>query len=381
MRNIPFGRPLIGDEEKAAVMEVLGGSQLVHGPKAKRFEVDFSKFTGGGYALSLASCTAGLHLSYLYLGTGPGDEVIVPAQTHVATAHAVEFTGARAVFVDVQGETGNIDSDLVEAAITPRTKAISVVHYLGLPVDMDRIMALAGKHGLFVVEDCALAVGSYYKGIHAGLLGDVGTFSFYPVKHITTAEGGMMLTRHQRVADKVARIKSFGYDKNLGERVVPGVYDVNLLGYNYRMNELEAAIGIEQIKRLPFILEKRRQNAQALRAGLERIDGIELLSMGGGEFVHSHYCMLAILEKPLAEKRFEIISELNRAGVGTSVYYPGPVPLLSYYRNKYGLRTADYPQAKRISDQSIALPVGPHLNTDDMSYIAESLKMIIEKGC
>ncbi len=380
MRNIPFGRPIIGDEEKAAVLDVLGGSQLVHGPKAKQFEHDFSKFVGGGgHALSLASCTAGLHLSYLYIGIGPGDEVIVPAQTHVATAHSVEYTGARAVFVDIDGKTGNIDVDLIVDAITPRTKAICVVHYLGLCVDMDKVNAIAAKHGLFVVEDCALAVGSYYKGIHAGLHSDAGVFSFYPVKHITTAEGGMMLSRHQHIADKVARIKAFGYDKNVGERVVPGMYDVDLLGYNYRMNELEAAIGIEQIKRLPFILERRRQNAEALRAGLERIDGIELLSMGGGDFIHSHYCMLAILKRPLAEKRFEIMSELNRAGVGTSVYYPGPVPLLSYYKNKYGLRMEDYTQAKRISDQSIALPVGPHLNADDMNYISESLKFIIER--
>jgi len=378
-RTIPFGRPIIGDEERAAVMEVMNGSTLVHGPKAKQFEADFSRTAGGGYTLSLASCTAGLHLAYLYLGTGPGDEVIVPAQTHVATAHSVEFTGARAVFVDAEGETGNIDIDLIEAAITSRTKAISVVHYLGLPVDMDRVKVIAAKHGLFIVEDCALAVGSYYKGTHAGLLGDVGTFSFYPVKHITTAEGGMMLTRHQKVADHIAKIKAFGYDRNLGERTVPGIYDVNLLGYNYRMNELEAAIGIEQLKRLPFIQAKRLQNATALRAGLEKIEGIDLLSMGNKDFLHSHYCMLAILQNRLAEKRFEIISELNRAGIGTSVYYPGPVPLLSYYRNKYGLRAEDYPQAKRISDQSIALPVGPHLNPDDMSYIAETLKFVIEK--
>jgi perosamine synthetase len=379
MRNIPFGRPLIGEEEKAAVLAVLGSPQLVHGPRAKQFEADFAAFTRGGHALSLASCTAGLHLAYVYLGIGAGDEVIVPAQTHVATAHAVEFTGAKAVFVDVDARTGNIDIGLIEQAITSRTKAISVVHYLGLPVDMDKVKAIAAKRELFVLEDCALAIGTYFNGVHAGLHGDAGTFSFYPVKHITTAEGGMFLTRHQHIADKVARIKAFGYDRNLGERTVPGVYDVTVLGYNYRMNELEAAIGVEQIKRLPFLLGKRRENAQALRSGLEQVEGVELLSMGDETFVHSHYCMLAILNQSLAEKRFEIISALNAAGVGTSVYYPGPLPMLSYYKDKYGLRPEDYPQAKRISDRSIALPVGPHLDTEDMSYIAQTLKTAIEK--
>jgi perosamine synthetase len=378
-RMIPFGRPFIGDEERAAVMDVMNGPILVHGPKAKQFELDFAAMAGGGHAVSLASCTAGLHLSYVQLGIGPGDEVIVPAQTHVATAHSVEFTGARAVFVDAEGETGNIDIDRIEAAINSRTRAISVVHYLGLPVDMDRVNALARKHGLFVVEDCALAVGSYYKGKHAGLLGDIGTFSFYPVKHITTAEGGMALTKHVQVAEKIGRIKAFGYDRGLGERVVPGVYDVNMLGYNYRMNELEAAIGVAQLRKLPVIRERRLRNATVLRSGLEDIAEIELLSMGDASSVHSHYCMLAILKQPLAGKRFEVISELNGAGVGTSVYYPGPVPMLRYYRDKYGLRPEDYPQARRISDRSIALPVGPHLNEDDMKYVADSLKAAIAR--
>ena len=186
MRDIPFGRPIIGDEERAAVLGVLRGSQFVHGPLAKQFEVDFSQFIGGGYAHTVASCTAGLHLAYLYLGIGPGDEVIVPAQTHVATAHAVEYTGAQPVFVDVDAFTGNIDIEGIEQAISPRTKAISVVHYLGLPVDMDKVNALAKRFGLFVIEDAALALGARYKGVHVGLLGDFGSFSFYPVKQMLT---------------------------------------------------------------------------------------------------------------------------------------------------------------------------------------------------
>src|SRR5207302_1642699 len=212
MREIHFGRPTIGDAERAAVMEVLKGPILVHGPRAVAFEKDFAAWTGAPHAVSTSSCTAALHLVYFYLGLGSGDEVIVPAQTHAATAHAVELTGATPVFVDAERRTGNIDIAQIEAALTPRTRAISVVHYLGLPVDMDRVTAIARKRDLFVVEDCALSLGSRYRGIHTGLLGDVGCFSFYPVKHITTAEGGMITTTRPEVAAKIARQKAFGVD-------------------------------------------------------------------------------------------------------------------------------------------------------------------------
>src|SRR5262249_51540219 len=186
-------------------------------------------------------------LAYMHLGIGRGDEVIVPAETHVATAHAVEITGARPVFVDCDRVSGNIDTAALEAAITDRTRAISVVHYLGLPVRMDLVNAAAAKRRLFVVEDCALAVGSSFDGVACGLLGDVGAFSFYPVKHITTAEGGMIVSRHRDVVSSIENIKAFGYDRTMAERKVPGVYDVARLGINYRMNEIAAAIGIEQL--------------------------------------------------------------------------------------------------------------------------------------
>ena len=189
-------------------------------------------------------------LAYFNLGIGPGDEVIVPAMTHVATAHAVELTGAKPVFVDAEIKTGNIDIDQIEAAITTNTKALSVVHFLGMPVDMDRINQIAEKHNLFVVEDAALAFGTKYKGKHAGLLGDLGVFSMYPVKHITTLEGGLILSKHPDMLEKIALQRAFGVDRTHGERKIPGQYGVNMLGLNYRMNELQAAIGICQIDRL-----------------------------------------------------------------------------------------------------------------------------------
>ena len=248
VRNIPFGKPMIGEEERRAVMDVLSGPILTHGPRVHEFEKVFAQFTQAPFAVATGSCTAALHLAYLQLGIGAGDEVIVPTQSHVATAHAVEYCGARPVFIDSEPRTGNIDLDAIEACVTERTRALSVVHYLGLPVEMDRVIEIGRRHKLFVVEDCALAIGSYYQGTHCGLIGDVGCFSFYPVKHITTAEGGMLITRHADVAKRVAMQRAFGIDRNVvSERKTPGDYDVELLGFNYRLNEIGAALGLEQM--------------------------------------------------------------------------------------------------------------------------------------
>lgn len=378
MRIIPFGKPLIGELERAAVMEVLAGTTLVHGPRASEFETRFAAFTGAAHAVAVGSCTAGLHLAYLARGIGPGDEVIVPAQTHVATAHAVEMVGARPVFVDADPATGNIDLDAIEAAITPRTRALSVVHYLGLPVDMDRVRAIADRHQLFVVEDCALAIGTRLRGRHAGTLGDVGCFSFYPVKHMTTGEGGMVTTNDAALAERIRRQRAFGLDRTVTERAIPGIYDVTMLGYNYRMNEMAAALGIVQLGRVPDFLATRRRNDTALRQALASEERITFLPVGDEAFMHSRYCAVAILHDDIAPKRFEIVQHLKEHGVGTSVYYPKPVPHLAYYRQKYGYGDTSFPNAARISRNGIALPVGPHLTEEDAAYIATTFRAALD---
>src|SRR3989344_5985541 len=282
-RTITFGRPMIGQEEKKAVSDVLDSPVLVHGPRVKEFEGEFAAFTKAPQTVSVSSCTAAMYLSYVYLGLGQGDEVIVPAQTHVATAHAAEAVGAKPVFVDAEGQTGNIDVDKIEAEITERTRVIAVMHYLGLPVDMERVLAIAKRHNLFVLEDCALALGSWYKGVHAGLWGDVGCFSFYPVKHITTAEGGMLVTKHAQRAEKTRRARSLGVDRAPAERDRPGEYDVPDLGLNFRLNELQAALGIEQMKKLPDFLKRRMDNIKILREELEGVKGLSQLAGGDDE--------------------------------------------------------------------------------------------------
>ena len=378
MKQIPFGKPLIGKEEQRAVKEVLSGPILVHGAQSKEFESSFAAFTSAPNAVSVSSCTAGMHLIYHALGFGPGDEVIVPAQTHVATAHAVELTGAKPVFVDAESRTGNIDISAIETSISPKTRAIAVVHYLGVPVDMGRINEIAKKHSLFVLEDCALSPGASFEGVHTGLLGDAGCFSFYPVKHLTTAEGGMVILKDKALADKIRLLKAFGVNRTHGERSVPGDYDVVGLGYNYRMSEVHAAIGIEQMKKLPFFLQKRKENFITLEASLSGLDGFRILPQPvDGTIVSSHYCMGILLEAHLIAKRAKIMKSLKSLGIGTSIYYPHPVPEMSYYRNKYGI--VDCPNAELISNSIIALPVGPHLNTTDMQTIAESLSTVLSE--
>jgi perosamine synthetase len=368
---------MIGAEERAAVADVLAGPILVHGPRAVKFEEDFAAFVGAPHAVSVSSCTAGMHLIWFSLGLGPGDEVIVPAQTHTATAHAVELTGARAVFVDVERDTGNIDIAAFEAAITPRTKGVAPVHFLGMPVDMPRLVQIARRHNLFVLEDCALAFGTRIDGTHAGLFGDAGVFSFYPVKHITTAEGGMIVTRDAQLASRLKLRKAFGVDRTHAERKIPGTYDVVALGFNYRMSEIHCAIGIEQVKKLPAFLEQRSRNYGTLSKALTGIPGVSQLKSTGGRFTSSYYCLSVILDERLAARRADIVTRLNAAGVGTRVYYPQPVPRMTYYRERYGWRDGSFPNATRISDCSIALPVGPHLTPEDMQYIGATVADVV----
>lgn len=381
VRSVPFGRPWVTEDDRGAVMEVLSGHILTHGPQCKAFESEFGAFLGeGAYCVTVSSCMAALHLAYLQLGIGPGDEVIVPAQTHTATAHAVEWVGARPVFVDCDRATGNLTPEGVAAAITPRTKAISVVHFVGIPCDMPGIVAVAERRGLKVIEDCALAVGARWQGRHVGLFGDAGCFSFYPVKHITTGEGGMFVSRHRAVAEAVAMLRAFGVDRTHTERTLPGMYEVPSLGLNYRMSEMQAALGRSQLRRIEENLSRRRSNFGALGAALNGLPGVRILETTDRSAENAHYCLSVVLEDGLRLGRDEVVARLNAADVGTSVYYPHPVPRMGYYRGKYGYRADQFGRASEISDRSIALPVAPHVDREDVEYMASTLRGIIEKG-
>jgi perosamine synthetase len=374
-RAIPFGRPWVTDDDRRAVLEVLEGPILAHGPESKGFEEEFAAFLGGGaHCVSMSSCAAALHLAYAHFGIGPGDEVIIPAQTHAATANTAEWVGATSVFVDCDPRDGNVTADGIRAAITPRTKAIAVVHFVGIPCDMPAIAAVAQEHGIPLIEDCALAVGARLDGTHVGLFGDAGCFSFYPVKHITTAEGGMFVTRDADVAARVARLRAHGVDRSHEERSIPGMYDVPSIGLNYRISEIQAALGRSQLRRIDEIIDRRARNFARLR---ERLADAPVHILDGDG--NSHYCLVAVLDGAVGDRRDDVLGLLGEAGVGFSIYYPRPVPRMTYYREKYGYDAARYAGAEAVSDRGIALPVGPHLDDDDVDRVADALRSAIEQ--
>jgi len=375
---IPFGRPMIDDAERNAINDVLVGTTFVHGPVSRAFEEAFAERMGARHAISLSSCTAGLHLSLFVQGIGPGDKVAVPAMTHVATAHAVEYCGAEPVFIDVQPDSGNINPDGL-AAVADGLSAVMVVHYLGLPCEMDRISEIAAKAGAFVIEDCALAIDASYDGRKTGTLGLTGCFSFYPIKHMTTLEGGMLTTNDGALADSIRQRKAFGYDKFLGERSKPGIYDVTALGYNYRMNEVEAAVGLAQLGKLDGHQAARAKNYRIIQSALADMDEITVFDPVQGKAASSHYCLNVVLPRNGGIDRDVVVAALKEKGVGSSVHYPSAVPLFSYYREKYGHTAGSFPVAEWLADQTISLPVGPHVTPEDAVYIAASVKQVIGK--
>lgn len=369
---------MLGETEKRLTAEVLEGSVLTHGPRCAEFEAQFAAWVGAKHGVSVSSCTTGLQLSLMALGLEPGEEVIVPAETHVATGHAVEHAGGRPVFVDVLRETGNMDPAAAADAVTPKTRAIMPVHYLGLPCDMDALGSIAAAHDLAIIEDCALALGGSFDGRHPGTLGTSGVFSFYPAKHMTTLEGGMVTTEDDAFATRLRHLRAFGYDKSFGERQIPGIYDVVSLGHNFRMSEVQAAVGLGQLEQLQGFVDARKRNTDILLGHLAGRDDIAVFPVIAGKAASGCYCVNMVLAEGSLLDRNDLILKINDAGVGTSVHYPVPVPLTSFYRGKYGYSDGDFPVAEWISNHAISLPVGPHLSQDDADFVGGTVASILD---
>jgi len=366
--KIPFAKPDITKEDIQEVNNFLLNcdGQLTQGEKVEEFEDRFSDYIGGGYCVATSSCMAALHLSYLALGIGPGDEVICSAMSHVATAHAIELVGAKPVFIDCKKD-GNIDEGLLERVKKDdNIRAISLVHYLGNPCNMDYINRIAKDFGVFGIEDCALSLGSRVDDIHTGLTGTCGAFSFYPTKHITTGEGGMFVTKDYDLYRKAKQIASFG--KTSGTHAD---YDIGLLGSNFRMSEIQAVMGLSQLRRLTKNLEIRRRNLDILTelSIFSHIDK-RVHSIFGGSYCANLRCVGR-------EARNNIRGKLENKGIQTSIYYPHPIPRLSYYKNKYGYASVKYPEAIKIADTTLALPIGPHVTEEMMNYMIKCLKEIL----
>lgn len=340
----PFARHMIGHAERRAVDEVLRQQRLTEGPKTVEFEEGFRDFCGGGAAVAVSSCTAALHLCWLALGIGRDDVIAMPALTHAATAHAIEATGAAIALVDSLPD-GNIDP-----AGMPECSGACVVHFLGSPAPVAAIADIVRP----VVEDCALALGTTVADRHVGLVGDAGAFSFYPAKHITTGEGGMVLTTSNDLFARVRKMRAFG--KHVENRD----FDVLSFGLNYRMSEIAAAIGVEQLKRLEFILRIRRRNAMMLLEALHP-------NAIGGDYAVSYIASTSDAAR-------EIRGKLKSKSIEASVYYPKPIHRLSYFQKRYGWQKGDFPVAESICERSITLSVAPHISDRHREEMIATIK-------
>lgn len=371
MYKIPLFDLNLGQEEVAAVVNTIRSNWISTGPKCQEFEERFAADLGVEHAVTLANCTCALHLACLVLDVRPGDEVICPSLTFVASVNCIRYMGATPVFCDIRGPDHiNIDPCQIERLITKKTKAIIVVHMAGFPADMDPIMEVARKHSLRVIEDACHGPLSEYKGRKLGTIGDVGCFSFFSNKNISTGEGGMIVTRDAELAKRVRLLRSHGmttmsYQRAAGHATA---YDVVEVGYNYRMDDLRASIGIVQLQRLQADLEKRSAVRSAYLKQLARLEQITVPFCDNAEYV-SNYIMPVVLKNSTVENRDRIRDVMHGKGVQTSVHYPA-VHRFAAYR-QYGV---SLPQTEYVSDNEITLPMYGKLTEDDVAYIVDSLE-------
>jgi dTDP-4-amino-4,6-dideoxygalactose transaminase len=375
--KVPLADVTLRPEEIEAVTRVLQSGWLSMGPKTQEFEARFAQFLGVKHALAVANGTAALHLACEVVGLGPGDEVLCPALTFVASANAILYTGARPVFVDVTGSHDlNLSPEDAAAKVTARTRAIMVVHYAGYPVDLDAIIDLARRRGLSIIEDCAHAPGAVYHSAQgprsAGTLGDVGCFSFFANKNMTTGEGGMVVTNNDELAGKIKTSRSHGmttltWDRHRGHSFS---YDVVGRGYNYRLDEMRAALGLVQLERLEAGNARRRELTQAYRAKLADLDRLEVPFRDAPDG-SSHHLFPILLKDPAG--RADFMAALSRQGIQTSIHYP-PVHLFSYYQ---GLWEEGHqhrlPLTEEIASRLVTLPLYPSLTMAQLDTVAAAV--------
>ena len=394
--KIPIAKPYIGEEEKRATAAVLESGWLVQGAKVAEFETMVCKFTGVKFAKASSSCTTALHLALVSLGIGPGDEVLVPSFTFVASANAIEYTGAKPVFIDIDPKSFNIDVDGLEKYLSrkknqgARVTAIMPVHLFGLCADVSGIMELAKRYDLLVIEDAACALGSYCGPHHAGTMGDAGCFSFHPRKLITTGEGGMVVTNSPDISSFVSSLRDHGASVSDLERhkknssVLP---EYDRIGYNYRLTNIQAAIGIEQMKKLQWIIDRRAEKAARYNEGLGDIEWLQIPHVPEG-YRHSYQSYVVIVRDQendlmslhkidiLRNIRDAIMAKLAERGIATR-QGTSAVHRLGYYRNKYGLKDNDFPVSLQAEQLTIALPLYPQMTDEEQDYVIENLHQAV----
>ena len=380
---LPFALPEIGEEEINEVVDALRSGWVTTGPKTRRFEQDFAAFLGDEslHCIAVNSATAGLHLALEAIGIQPGDEVITTTHTFTATAEVVRYLGADVKLVDIDPATLNIDPAAIEAAITPKTKAIMPVHYAGLAVDMDAILAIARRHNLKVVEDAAHALPTTHAGQLIGTLGsDVTVFSFYANKTITTGEGGMLVTRDADIAARAKVMRLHGINRDAFDRFTAKVpswyYEIVAPGFKYNLTDIAAALGLHQLKRARGFQEKRTRLAARYNELLADLPLI-LPPMPKDGDLHSWHLYVVRLKDNAGLSRDALIEALFAAGIGCSVHYI-PLHLHPYWRERYDLKAADFPHSQKAYEQMLSLPLYTRMSEADVDRVVDAVRAALK---
>ncbi len=361
MDKIPIAGPKFDDAEKKAVAEVLDSGIIAQGPKVLEFEKMFAEYVGTNHAIATSSGTTAIHLSLLALGIGSGDEIITTPFTFIATATPILFCGAKPVFVDIDPKTFNIDPGKIEAAITENTKAILPVHLFGQPSIMKPIEEIAEAHDLFLIEDACQAHGAKYHGQFVGSIGDCGCFSFYPTKNMTTSEGGIITTNDSELAERLTLLRNHGQLQR---------YNYNMIGYNFRMTDISAAIGIVQMSKLEKFIEKRIENATKLTQGLEGIVEVPFIAPDV-RHVFNLYTIKQSLRDGLKEA-------LEKDGIGSGIYYPKPLHEFPVFKD-YIADGFSALVSEEVSREVLSLPVHPTISDEDIDRIIDAVKRFINQ--
>lgn len=378
---LPYCRPYFDNDEIDSVCAVLKSGWWTKGSVTQKFEKLFAEYTGAKYAVAVNSCTAAMHIALLAKGIGAGDEIISTPMTFCSTINNIVHVGAKPVLVDIDGKTGLIDADKIEAAVTEKTKAIIPVHYAGQSCDMDKINDIAKRHGLFVLEDAAHGLSTEYKNKRIGGLGNATAFSFYVTKNISTAEGGMLTTDDRELYEQASVLSLHGMSKNAWSRYGnkgDWHYEVNTPGFKYNMTDIAAALGIAQMNKLDEMQKIRAEYAQMYNDAFDKIDGITYLNDNGYGKISNHLYVIQVDNNKFDIDRDELIELLREYNIGTSVHFI-PICMHPYYIKNLGIKKGDFPETEKMFEGIISLPLYPSMTGEDVNYVIEAIQEIAEK--
>ena len=375
-----FGAPAIGEEEIAAVVATLRSRWIGTGPRVEQFERNFAAYKGAQYAIAVGSCTAALHLSLLTLNLASADEVIAPSMTFCSTVNAVLHAGAKPVLADCDLWTMNLTAESIARQLTSRTRAIIVVHMCGRPCPMGQILELAGEAGLSVIEDCAHAIEATVDGVAAGLLGDLGCFSFYATKNLTTAEGGMILTKNEDVANRLRRLALHGLSADAYRRFSDSGYRHYVMeepGFKYNITDLQAAIGLEQLNKIETHWRRREQIWQQYMSSFQDLPCFLPPSPSQGTR-HSYHLFTPLLDlDQLRVSRDQILAALTAENIGVGVHYL-PVHSHPYYREVWGWQRGSFPNSEFIGDRTLSLPLAADLDDEAVADVIIAFRRVLK---